>query len=203
MNVPGILNRDRTMLLVIDVQTRLLPHIQRHEHVVAATAALLETARVLELPAMVTVQYVKGLGPMHETLTQLCSQQDIDPLEKMAFSVCRDERCRAQLDWMGRDQVIVAGIEGHVCVQQTVLDLLNMKLTPFVCADAVSSRRMGDVETALTRMRQAGAVITTTEAVLFELCGLSGTPEFKELLAVVKRFDEARSRAARSEAGVC
>ena len=199
MKTHATLSRERAMLLVIDMQTGLLPYIKDHEQVVAAAAALLETAAILDLPVMATVQYVKGLGPTHERLAQLCAQQGVEFLEKAAFSACRDERCRARGGQIGRDQVIVTGIEAHVCVQQTVLDLLSLRVQPYVCADAVSSRRSGDLEASLGRMRQAGAIITTTEAVLFELCELSGTAQFKKLLAVVKGLDKARNQAARSE----
>lgn len=197
MDAHATLDRGRTMLLVIDVQTKLLPHIRDHEQLVAATEALLQTTALLRIPVMATVQYVKGLGPTHQTLVDLCAPQGVDFIEKAAFSVCRDDACRERGRQIGRDQVIIAGIEAHVCVQQTVLDFLSMDVQPFVCADAVSSRRRLDREIALQRMREAGAIITTTEAVILELCEISGTAEFKELLAVVKRFDDVRENAER------
>jgi len=190
------------MLLVIDLQTRLLPHIDGHDEVIATAGGLIETAGLYRLPILATVQYTRGLGPMDEHVAGLLTSAGTTPIEKAAFSVCRDEACRAQARQLGRDQVIVTGIEAHVCVQQTVLDLLSMGLEPIVCADAVSSRRARDREVALDRMRQAGAVVTTTEAVLFELCEVSGTPEFKQMLAVVKRIDEARARGRQDPAGV-
>ena len=186
------IERQRAMLLVIDLQTKLLPHIEEDDLVVAATTALLDGAEIFEIPVVATVQYVKGLGHTHSTPAAALQRIGVEPLEKMAFSVCGDDAAKQRIAEQNRDQVIVAGIEAHVCVMQTVLDLLEMGLKPYVCTDAVSSRYGLDVDVAMLRMQEAGAAITTTEAVLFELCGLSGTPEFKKLLNVVKTFDEAR-----------
>jgi nicotinamidase-related amidase len=197
-----MLDRQQAALLVIDAQTRLLPHIDRHEEVVAGAAALIETAGLFRLPILATVQYTSGLGHTHDQLASLLAERGVTPREKAAFSVCRDEPCLSALRGLGRRQVIITGIEAHVCVQQTVLHLLEASLLPVVCADAVSSRRARDRELALERMRAAGAVVTTTEAVMFELCEVSGTPEFKALLAIVKRFDRAREAAVQDHAGV-
>jgi nicotinamidase-related amidase len=179
-------------LLLIDPQTRLLPHIADHERVIAACAALLAGAELFELPIVATVQYVRGLGPLAPRLGEMLEQRGVAPLEKMAFSVCGDADCRSALERTGRRQWIVAGIEAHVCVQQTVLHLLRDGHQPVVCVDAVSSRRGLDRDTGLTRMASAGAVLTTTESVLFELCQISGTDTFKQLLAVIKQFDQDR-----------
>ncbi len=192
MGAAAKLNRDQAMLLVIDVQTKLLPHVEDHEQTVAAIATLLQAAPILGVPVMATVQYVKGLGPTEDRLADLLQQQGIEQIEKAAFSVCCDGPIRLRLAEMNRSQAIVAGIEAHVCVEQTVLDLLASGVQPFVCVDAVSSRYGLDLDVSLNRMQAAGAVITTVEAVLFELCNISGTPEFKELLKLVKSFDEAR-----------
>ena len=187
------LDRARSMLLVIDVQVKLLPHLAPGNCVVGATAALMEGARLFDLPMLGTEQYVKGLGATHPELSALASKVGLEFVEKQAFSVCRDAECARRAKDMGRSQVIVAGIEAHVCVQQTVLDLRSMGLSVYVCADAVASRRNSDRRWALRRMGEAGAIVTTTEAVLFELCEVSGTDAFKQMLGIVKRFDEARA----------
>jgi hypothetical protein len=167
---------------------------------VACCEALLEGGRLFGIPAVVVMQYVKGLGPMPPELEAACAAAGVTPLEKMSFSACRDGVCQEHVRATGRDQVVVAGIEAHVCVQQSVLDLLAERATPFVCADAVSSRSPEDKAVALERMRQAGAVIATTEAVLFEWCGFSGTDEFRQLRDLLKRFDAARRRARGGQA---
>ncbi len=180
------LDVDQAMLLVIDVQTRLLPHIHAVEDMLSATAQLIRGVRVFEVPILATVQYTKGLGPTHQAIDQLLTDGKVETLEKASFSTCGDEAVRDKLRRIDRPQVIVTGIEAHVCVQQSVLDLLSMDYRVFVCADAVGSRRLFDRDTALMRMRASGAVMTTVEAALFELCCFSGTRQFKELLDVVK-----------------
>lgn len=181
-----MLDADRAMLLVIDVQSKLLPHITGAQDVLAAMVQLIRGSRVFDLPALATVQYVQGLGPSHAAIAGLVSEYGIEILEKAAFSTCGDEPVREALRRIDRPQVIVAGIEAHVCVQQSVLDLASMDYQVFVCADAVGSRRPFDRDTALARMGAAGATVTTVEAALFELCQVSGTDRFKQLLSVVK-----------------
>jgi nicotinamidase-related amidase len=109
----------------------------------------------------------------------------VTPVEKLVFSACV-QGVRDAIAEKGRDQIIVTGIEAHVCVQQSVLDLLRDGKGVWVCADAVSSRRAFDCEVALQRMRQAGAVVTTVESVIFELLGQAGTDAFKQVLKIVK-----------------
>ncbi len=180
------LDADRAMLLVIDVQTKLLPHIDQAAETLSAAVQLVRGTRIFELPVLATVQYVKGLGATHPALDRLLTENGIETFEKACFSTCDDEGLREKLRQMDRSQIIVTGIEAHVCVQQSVLDLLSMDYQVFVCADAVSSRRPLDRETALTRMRADGAAVTTVEAALFELCRFSGTEQFRQLLEVVK-----------------
>lgn len=177
---------DRAMLLVIDLQTVLLPHIEGSEEVLAAAARLVRGAHLFELPIMATVQYARGLGSTHDIVAGPLAEANVAVMEKSTFSVCADAPMKARLAEIDRPQVIVTGIEGHVCVSQTVLDLLSMDYQVFVCADAVGSRNDLDLDIALTRMQQCGAHITTVEAVLFELCHVSGTNRFKKLLAIVK-----------------
>ncbi|MCP4592249.1 MAG: isochorismatase family protein [bacterium] len=180
-----MLDAERAMLLVIDVQTKLLPYVCEAEDMLTATAELLRGTRVFKLPMLATTQYVKGLGPTHPAIDRVLTEFGVETIEKASFSAC-DEAVRARLREIDRPQVLVVGIEAHVCVQQSVLDLLAMEYQVFVCADAVSSRRSLDRDTAIARMRACGATVTTVESALFELCGLSGTDAFKQLLDVVK-----------------
>jgi nicotinamidase-related amidase len=177
---------DRVMLLVIDLQSKLIPHIAAGDAVVRAADKLVRGVRVFDVPVMATVQYVKGLGPIPEPVAGTLEAAGVSPMEKMTFSVCGDDAMRQRLTDIDRPQVLVVGIEAHVCVQQTVLDLLAMGYAVHVCADAVGSRQALDRDVALRRMQQAGAIVTTTESVLFELCHESGTPRFKKLLEIVK-----------------
>ena len=193
----GRIRRDQSVLLVVDVQERLLPAIDGQEGVLAAAGRMVRAAEILGIPIICTEQYPRGLGPTVEPLRSLVGAKRTR--EKVAFSCCGAEGLLDELGGLGRPsldgarggepvepQVIVAGIEAHVCVQQTVLDLLAAGYRTYVAADAVSSRYPVDRDVALARMRQAGAVVTTTESVMFEWLEVAGTPEFKQVSRIVK-----------------
>ena len=183
---PELLSRYSSRLLIVDVQERLIDHIHESERVVRNCRRLVEGAGILDVPATATEQYPKGLGGTVQKLAELLD----DRPEKLRFS------CAEVLGWQHsnstsdrsestQNQIVVAGIESHVCVQQTVLDMISAGFRLFVPADAVSSRNPLDYEIALRRMADAGATITTTESVLFEWCEVAGTPEFKRISSLV------------------
>lgn len=174
---------DSTALLVVDFQDRLLPAIHEADACVACACRVIEASRVLGVPILCTEQYPAGLGPTCPIVR--ASLGDAPILEKTRFSGCVASVLDRLGQW-GRPHVVVVGIEAHVCVQQTVLDLLRLGYLPFVCADAVSSRKPLDRDMALQRMRQAGAIVTTSESAIFELLGEAATPTFKEVLRIVK-----------------
>jgi nicotinamidase-related amidase len=182
-NPLSLIQSETAVLLVVDVQDRLLPAIHQAEAVVEACRRMIEACRVLSVPMVVTEQYPEGLGPTCETLRHCLG--DAPVLTKVRFSACV-ESVVARLAEHARPHVIVVGIEAHVCVQQTVLDLLRLGYTPYLCADAAGSRRPLDRDTAIERMRQAGAIVTTTESVTFELTGQAATDAFKRILKIVK-----------------
>lgn len=171
-------------MLVVDIQERLLPHIHDHEQVVAQAELMIRAAAVLDIPVTVSEQYPRGLGPTNPRI--LAAAEGAARAEKMAFSFCAEEACRQRLSSVLRPHVLLVGIETHVCVQQTALDLLEMQMHPFVLADAVGSRRPLDYSTALDRMRAAGAVVTTVESAIFQLVGRSDTDLFKRVLPLVR-----------------
>lgn len=171
-----MLSRERAALVVIDVQQGFSSY-EAFEQVAAATGKLLSAARVLELPRVVTEQYPKGLG---RTVAAVGLSRE-QPIEKTVFSAVRAEG----FDLQGADQAIVCGIEAHVCVSQTVLDLLHRGVEVHVPADAVGSRNRIDYERGLMRLERAGAVVSTVETVLFELLERAGTPEFKAIQQLV------------------
>jgi len=183
------LDADQAVLVVIDLQAKLLPLIQRHNDVIFAAQQLLRGARIFELPVLATEQYPRGLGPTVPPVANLLAGFEEPILAKQTMSACGDEQVRAALRRIDRPQVVLCGIETHVCVQQTAMDLVSMDYRVFVCADACGSRRDLDGQWALSRMQQAGAVVTTSESVLFELCERCGTPRFKELLELIKASD--------------
>jgi nicotinamidase-related amidase len=172
----GLLSRNRAALIVVDVQEGFRPY-ESFERVAGACAKLVEAARILGLRVLVSEQYPKGLG---HTAPEL-GLQEYPWIEKTVFSAARAEG----FDLAGAEQAIVCGIETHVCVNQTVHDLLADGIEVHVPADAVGSRRDIDYECGLERMVQAGAVVTTVEAVLFELLERAGTPEFKAVQKLI------------------
>lgn len=181
-----LLKADRSLLLVVDVQEKLVPAIHDHERLVENCAWLLDVAREMGVPRRVSEQYPKGLGPTVAALRERVEPEEL--MEKVHFSCIAEEECRANLLEAGREQIVVAGIEAHVCVLQTVLNLVELGAASgksvFVVADAVSSRDPRNVELALARMRQAGAQIVSREMVAFEWAHKAGTDRFRRLSKV-------------------
>ena len=175
---------NNTVGLIIDMQERLFPHIDNHDQLTKNTAILIEGLKAIGIKILVTEQYTKGLGFTIGSLKLLL--QDINFIEKQAFSCCDEPKFYEELTLTGARHVIIAGIETHVCVMQTAIDLLNNGYIPVVVEDCVSSRRPNDKNIAIERMRKEGAIITTYESVLFELLRYSGTEAFKKVSKLVK-----------------
>lgn len=173
-----LMNAHDSTLLVIDVQERLLPHIHEVEGVLEHTGWLIKVARKLGVPVMATEQYSKGLGPTHAAIAALLPEGCL--ATKMHFS-CVAARCLTSLAGHERRQMVVCGIETHVCVLQTVLELRQHGKEVYVVEEACGSRRPTDKALALERMRAAGAVIVSREMVAFEWLHEAGTPLFKEI----------------------
>lgn len=171
-------------MLLIDVQERLLPVMRGAIELEQRTAVAVAGACALELPLMVTEQYPKGLG--HTVGAIATRLAGIDRVEKASFSCCGVEGFDRWLGEHAPHTLLIAGIETHVCVLQTCLDLLERGIVPVVMADCTSSRHEHDHAVAIERLRDAGATITTLESALFELTGVSGTPLFKQISALVK-----------------
>jgi nicotinamidase-related amidase len=172
----SLLARDRTALVVVDVQEAFRRY-PAFAGVADSCRKLVQAARILEVPALVSEQYPKGLG---HTAPEI-GLEDEPLIEKTVFSAARAER----FDLGGREQAIVCGIETHVCVSQTVHDLLERGVEVHVPADAVGSRHELDYERGLERLERAGAVVSTVESALFELLERAGTPEFKAVQRLI------------------
>lgn len=179
-----ILIPSQTALLIIDIQERILPVINNHQMVVDNTLKLIKGFKVLNLPIYYTEQYPKGLGPTSKAIAD--ELIDIQPFQKMSFSCSGAGDLFKEFHSKNLSQIVVCGIESHVCVQQTVLDLIENGIQVNLAADAVSSRKEIDYKTALDRMRNHGTEVTTTESILFELLNVCGTPEFKTVSKIVK-----------------
>jgi nicotinamidase-related amidase len=179
-----ILDRKSTALLMIDVQEKILNVILNKEELVKNTCKLIDGFRILNIPVFYTEQYPKGLGPTNEIIREHLS--GIEPISKMSFSCNGAGDLFNQLKSKNISQVVVCGIESHVCVQQTVLDLLANEFQVNVAADAVSSRKETDLKISLERMNRNGTEITTVESILFELLSVAGTEEFKAISKIIK-----------------
>ena len=178
------INREACVGLVIDIQDKLFPHMDQKEKLLKRCLILLEGLQVLKVPLMLTEQYPKGLG---STLEQLSTAMERNhPIEKVTFSCCDEPSFQNTLDQLNRNTLIICGIEAHVCVLQTVVDLIGSGYKPVVVADCISSRSADDKRIALERMRAEGAIITTCESILFELTRLAGTDEFKAISRLIK-----------------
>lgn len=170
--------------LVIDIQERLFPHIHQHDEMARRASILIRGLRTLEVPILVTQQYTKGLGATIAPISEALGSYE--PIEKMTFSALANAQCEGQLLTSSRHNVIICGIEAHVCVLQSVLDLKHTGQNVYVVEDAISSRSANDKAVAIERMREVGAIITTTESVLFELLHTCESPNFKAISALVK-----------------
>lgn len=172
-------------LVVVDVQERLLPHIDGHESVLRRCGQMIRAAGVLGVPVLATEQNPRGLGSTAEAL-RAAWPAGTKALAKETFSCWGDAAFRERLQATRREQVVLTGIEAHVCVMQTALELARVDYEVFVIADAVGSRKARDCELALERIRQAGVVVTTAEAVIMEWQRRYTGPTFKAILEIIK-----------------
>jgi len=177
------LNREETALLIIDVQERLAPVMHNREQVINNNKVLINAAAEMKLPVIATEQYPKGLGRTVPELLAMLDENNI--YAKMTFSAYTDE-VKAALKDCGRKKILVTGMETHVCVLQTVRDLIAAGYTVFLVKDAVASRTNDNYQNGLDQMKSFGAVITNTETVVFDLLKVAGTPEFKVLSKLIK-----------------
>ena len=171
-----------TALLVVDIQEKLLPKIMQAGEVLRNASFLVNAAKALGVPVIATEQYPKGLGPTVEPIRGLLTTV----WEKKTFSAVAEGGALDFLKSDARIKVVVAGIEAHICVMQTVLDLLNQGFHVFVCVDAVSSRYAIDVKIALKRMQQAGAILVTAETCVYEWLETAANPAFREISTMVQ-----------------
>ncbi len=179
-----LISRGQCQLVIIDVQEKLIPAIPVRESLVANCGKLIAAAKLFGVPISATEQYPKGLGPTVPELRGLMPEITIP--DKVRFSAAESlGRGMAAERTDNRCQVVVAGMEAHVCVLQTVLDLLACGYQVFVAADAIASRTKLDWKLALRRMSVSGAIITTTESIMFEWCEAAGSPEFKQLSKLI------------------
>ncbi len=183
-----LMQRQRSQLLIIDVQDQLAPHIETVKEVVASTRRLAAYAARLEVPATFTEHYPQGLGSTIGSVREAAAE-GTPVLGKITFSCWQDAAIKTRIESLRkkkRDQIVVAGMEAHVCVGQTVLDLIAANFEVFLVADAVGSRKARVRDIAIERLRTAGATIVAQEMVAFEWLERGDTPDFREIVKLVK-----------------
>lgn len=176
--------RKETAAVVIDIQEKLLPHIYEGKTTLDNCLKLIEGLQVLHVPVITTQQYTKGLGPTEPSIADKFSE--FNYIEKNSFSCFEEPAFKEEITILNKQNIILCGIESHVCVLQTCLDLLDNGFRPVVVKDCISSRKPDDKIVAIERMRQEGARITTLESILFELTGKAGNETFKQISRLIK-----------------
>ncbi len=180
---PELMSPDDTLVLVVDVQQKLISLVPGHQRLVWNIRRLLDGAKALGVPALVTEQYPQGLGG---TVAELAERLPTPVPSKLSFSCAGCVPAMEALARSGAHRVLLVGIETHVCVQQTALDLIAAGYRVYLAVDAVGARYAVDHDTALRRLEISGATLTTTEAALFEWCREAGAPQFKEVSRLVR-----------------
>jgi len=176
--------RDKCVGVIVDVQERLYTFMQQKEQLEKNLIVLIKGLRVLGVPLIKTQQYTSGLGPTIDSVDDAMGELPI--VEKLSFSCCGEPSFMRALEGAGRKHVILAGIESHVCVLQTALDLLQNGYVPVVVEDCISSRKDSDRATARLRMQAEGVRLSSCESILLELCREAGSDLFKKILPLIK-----------------
>ena len=179
-----ILDRNNSLLLIVDIQEKLAAVMSHRQKVVDNTVHLIELSKMLNIPVVITEQYPKGIGPTVKEIRE--AVPEYEPLIKMTFDCCGHDGFSDRITSFNRKQIILTGMETHICVLQTCLSLLKQSYPVHLVSDAVCSRKKHDFKTGKAFMHDAGAVVTTTETVLFQLLEEAGTPEFKSISKRIK-----------------
>lgn len=177
--------KDDTILVIVDIQEKLFPHIHENEKLINNCKKLIEGFKALNVPIIITEQYTKGLGVTLKEIQDVL-EENYKPIEKIDFSCCGSSQFLDELHNSKKKNIILIGIETHVCVLQTALDLLNEGFQPVLIEDCVSSRKLNDKNIAVQRMLHEGCIVSTLESILFELCRKAGNETFKAISKIVK-----------------
>jgi nicotinamidase-related amidase len=178
------LDKTSTALLIIDIQEKLAAVMKARDAVIANSLHLIEIAKIQNIPIVLTEQYPKGIGQTVEEIRN--ALPEYKPIEKLTFSCCDEQSFLSEVRRLNKKTIIVAGMETHVCVLQTCIGLLRNGLNVHIVKDAICSRNKENWKTGIQFMRDAGAVITSTETVLFQLLKVAGTDEFKAMIKRIK-----------------
>ncbi|MDU1023794.1 MAG: isochorismatase family protein [Peptoniphilus harei] len=177
------LNRDHVLFAFIDIQDKLLKAMYNKEEIVKNSTIMAKVASIIGSEVIYTVQYPKGLGYTNEEVK--APLKDKEEFGKLTFNSYGDEEIKKEIDRLGKKQIIICGMETHICVFQTVRALLEADFEVFIVEDALGSRTEKNSKNGIELLREMGAVITNTETVLFDLAGIAGTDEFKTLQKLI------------------
>ena len=182
---PQMLHPDETIIVVVDMQEPFLRVIHERERVVKNVCALLRGAKILRVPIVSTVQNLKAMG---DVISEVKARLPplLPPFDKMTFSCYADPGFASEISRSGRKQVLLCGVESHICISQTALGMLDAGYQVHVCTDAVSSRTVENWRMGIEKIRQAGGLVTSVESALFEMLQEAGTADFREILEIVK-----------------
>ncbi|MEA2037884.1 MAG: hydrolase [Nanoarchaeota archaeon] len=180
----GILRKDNSILLVIDIQEKFRPVIHSWDKLIDNMGKLINSLQILKIPLLLTEQYPKGLGKTCSEITEILSEYK--PIEKKEFSCLKNKEFLSQLKKLNKNNIIICGIEAHVCVVNTLLEAISQGFNVHLVVDAISSRKKADLNVAIGRSKQAGAFLTTVEMAIFQLMGSSGAEEFRKISKIVK-----------------
>ena len=180
----ALLSKDETALIIIDVQERLFEKVEDRNRIADSICRLIRFANILGIPIILTEQYPKGLGPTIHRIRKLIP--NVKPIEKIEFSCMASRKFRRRISEINVKNLVLTGIEAHICVAQTAIEAITSGYKVYVVYDAISSRHREDKAIAIERMKQYGAYMVTSEMLMYEVLRRAGTPEFKEILKLVR-----------------
>ncbi len=176
--------KENTLAVIIDMQEKLFSHMNNKENLEQNTCKLIKGLNILDIPIITTQQYTKGLGLTIQSINSIIDKNSI--IEKISFSCFDEPEFTKKLYLHNKKCIIISGIETHVCILQTVIDLIYANYIPIVITDCISSRKVSDLETAIERIKKEGAILSTYESILCELCKTAGTDTFKSISKIIK-----------------
>lgn len=179
-----LIKKEETLLVVVDVQEKLMPIIKMSDELSDSMVKMITGAKILNVPILVTQQYTRGLGDTTQPIKEALG--DFEPIEKTAFGCCAEPAFMEALEKSGKKTVVLIGIETHICVQQTALALIEKGYNVVLLADCLGSRSNNDKKYGIRRMSESGAVVTTCESLLFELLGDAKADSFRAISKLVK-----------------
>lgn len=184
MTHPHLLSKEKTILVLVDIQEKLLNVMWKKEELISNVCKLIGAFKIMEIPILLTEQYPQGMGKTDTSISELV--KEIEPMEKICFSCVGKGEFNEKIKSSGKKQVVLCGIEAHICLLQTALDLLDQDYFVYIPYDGTSSRKEKDYRNALKRMQKEGVIIGSFESAIFELLKVAVTPPFKEILKIIK-----------------